>query len=44
MGRCREFCWDGFSGESIRVFDVTEPDSPVELLGQIEQRKTGYET
>jgi hypothetical protein len=33
---------DGLSGESIRVFDVTDPDSPEEILGQIEQQKTGY--
>jgi hypothetical protein len=33
---------DGFSSKSIRVFDVTDASSPQELLGEINEQKTGY--
>lgn len=33
---------DGFTSKFIRVFDVTEADSPQELLGEIKQRETKY--
>jgi Peptidase family C25/Concanavalin A-like lectin/glucanases superfamily len=33
---------DGFTSKSVRVFDVTESNSPEELLGQVKQQKSGY--
>jgi hypothetical protein len=33
---------DGFSGASIRVMDVTDPNDAREVRGQVEQRGSGY--
>jgi hypothetical protein len=33
---------DGFTTSSIRVFDVTDPNSPQEILGSIDRRTDGY--
>jgi hypothetical protein len=33
---------DGFTSAAIRVVDITEPDSPHELVGQVEALKSGY--
>ena len=33
---------DGFTGGSIRVVDVTDPDAPQEIIGAIERQKAGY--
>jgi hypothetical protein len=33
---------DGFTSKSIRVFDVTDANSPEELPGQVTQQKTDY--
>jgi hypothetical protein len=33
---------DGFTSKSIRVFDVTNGNSPEELQGEVAQRKTDY--
>ena len=33
---------EGFSSAAIRVFDVTDPDTPEELGTKIEQQKTGF--
>jgi hypothetical protein len=33
---------DGFTSKSIRVFDVTNANSPEELQGEVAQRKTDY--
>ena len=32
----------GFTSETIRILDVTDPDSPQELLGDIIEQKAGY--
>jgi hypothetical protein len=32
----------GFSNSRIRVFDITEPDDPIEVLGKVESQKGGY--
>ncbi len=32
----------GFSSNAIRVLDITEPDSPQEILGNIEENKDGF--
>jgi hypothetical protein len=33
---------DGFASKTIRVFDVTDANSPQELIGKIDQTKNGY--
>jgi peptidase C25-like protein len=33
---------DGFTTASVHVFDITDPDAAQELVGRIEQQKTGY--
>jgi len=33
---------DGFSNPAIRAVDITDPDSPKELIGQVEQQKSGF--
>ena len=33
---------DGFSNPKIRVFDITEPNDPIEVLGKVESQKGGY--
>jgi hypothetical protein len=33
---------DGFTSKTIRVFDVTDANSPQELIGDIRQAKNGY--
>jgi hypothetical protein len=33
---------DGFASKTIRVFDVTNANSPQELKGEVEQTKNGY--
>src|SRR5262252_34668 len=33
---------DGFTSRSIRVFDVTDPNMPEELVGEIQQTLSGY--
>jgi hypothetical protein len=32
----------GFSNSRIRVFDITEPSDPIEVLGKVESEKGGY--
>jgi peptidase C25-like protein len=34
---------NGFTGKAIRLFDVTDPDTPQELQGAIGQEETGYQ-
>jgi hypothetical protein len=33
---------NGFSNPKIRVFDITEPNDPVEVIGKVESQKGGY--
>jgi hypothetical protein len=33
---------DGFTSKSVRIFDVTDSHSPEELLGQVNEQKSGY--
>ena len=33
---------DGFSNAAIRVVDISDPDSPQEILGRVEQQKSGF--
>jgi hypothetical protein len=33
---------DGFASKSIRLFDVTDANSPEELMGEIKEQTTGY--
>jgi hypothetical protein len=32
----------GFSAANLRVFDVTDPEAPQELMAKVEQRSSGY--
>jgi len=41
-GGTEQITADGFTSKSIRVFDVTDANSPQELLGEVTRQKAGY--